>query len=439
MASNPVNVRPSNIYIHHSNGLKGWLVCMTGSLFFFYEFMQLNMFNALDPALMEAFNVSGSELSHLWTYYIYANVLFLFVAGLILDRFSTRWIIASALMLSVLCTFFFAMSTELWQAEVCRFVTGIGGAFCLLSNVRLASRWFPPERMALVVAVIVTFAMTGGVTAQIVLTPLTDMLGWRETLLIDAGVGLGMLLLIIFFVRDYPEGYEKEFEAHTAEREGITLLHAIRHVLANTQNWLGGLYTSLINLPIFILGAMWGALYLVQIRHLSRTDSAEVASMIFWGTIVGSLFLGWLSDFIRRRKILMIWGAIFSLVLIFTLMYAPNLSLYTLMAIFFGLGFTTSTQIISYPLIAESNPLSLTGTAEGLASTLIMAGGFVQLLAGYLIELHWSHKTIHHISVYSQNDYQLAMWIMPIGFIGSLIAALVVKETYCRPFEERPT
>ena len=385
MASNPVNVRPSNIYIHHSNGLKGWLVCMTGSLFFFYEFMQLNMFNALDPALMEAFNVSGSELSHLWTYYIYANVLFLFVAGLILDRFSTRWIIASALMLSVLCTFFFAMSTELWQAEVCRFVTGIGGAFCLLSNVRLASRWFPPERMALVVAVIVTFAMTGGVTAQIVLTPLTDMLGWRETLLIDAGVGLGMLLLIIFFVRDYPEGYEKEFEAHTAEREGITLLHAIRHVLANTQNWLGGLYTSLINLPIFILGAMWGALYLVQIRHLSRTDSAEVASMIFWGTIVGSLFLGWLSDFIRRRKILMIWGAIFSLVLIFTLMYAPNLSLYTLMAIFFGLGFTTSTQIISYPLIAESNPLSLTGTAEGLASTLIMAGGVLRFLGGDFI------------------------------------------------------
>ena len=189
-------------------------------------------------------------------------------------------------------------------------------------------------------------------------------------------------------------------------------------------------------MPIFILGAMWGILYLVQIRHLSRNEAAEVTAMIFWGTIVGSLALGWLSDFLRRRKMIMVIGAILSLALILILMYAPELSYFNLMVLFFVLGITTSAQIISYPLIAESNPLSLTGSAEGLASTLIMAGGTVQIVASYLIKLHWDHQTVDQVSIYSLGDYRLMMWIMPIGFIGGLIASLLIKETYCRPYEE---
>ena len=427
---------PPHQHTHHYNGLRAWLVCMTGSLFFFFKFMQLNMFNALLPSLMKAFSVTGAELGYLWTFYIWANILFLFIAGIILDRFSTRLIISLATAVSVLCTFLFSLSTELWQAEACRFFTGIGGAFCLLGNVRLASRWFPAERMALVVGVIVSFAMTGGVVAQIVFTPLTDRLGWRSALQMDAAVGFVMLLLIILVIRDYPPGYEKELDEHSVKKTGMNVMQTIRKTLSNLQNWMGGLYTSLVNLPIFILGAMWGILYLVQIRHLSRNEAAEVTAMIFWGTIVGSLALGWLSDFLRRRKMIMVIGAILSLALILILMYAPELSYFNLMVLFFVLGITTSAQIISYPLIAESNPLSLTGSAEGLASTLIMAGGTVQIVARYLIKLHWDHQTVDQVSIYSLGDYRLMMWIMPIGFIGGLIASLLLKETYCRPYEE---
>ena len=153
--------------------------------------------------------------------------------------------------------------------------------------------------------------------------------------------------------------------------------------------------------------------------------------MLFVGTIVGSPVIGWLSDRLRRRQMPMVMGAIIALMLVLILMYAPHLSLEVLLIVFLILGFITSTQIISYPLIAES-PLALTGTAEGLAAVLIMAGGFTQPMFARLMQWHWTHHFVHHIPVFSQSDYQWALAIMPVAFILALVMALLVRETSCR-------
>ena len=417
--------------------LQPWVVCFSAALFFFFEFMQVNMFNALDPALIKTFHMSTVQLGHLSANYFYANVIFLFPAGMLLDRISTRKIIIVAMFTSVLCTFGFAASHAVWQAEICRFVTGIGGSFCLLSNVRLASRWFDPRRLALVIGLIVTFAMIGGMAAQTPFTLLTDSIGWRMTLMIDASVGLLMLGLIILLVQDFPSGGAKTHAEHQQLLRSIGFWKVLLQTIKNPQNWLGGLYTSLMNLPIFLFGAMWGSLYLVQIRHLSRPESSVVISMLFIGTIVGSPVIGWLSDKIRQRRLPMIVGAIVALGLILLLMYTPHLSFISLALLFLALGFITSTQIISYPLIAESNSLALTGTAEGLASVLIMAGGFTIPLFASLMGWYWSHPYMNHIPIYSSSDYRVALSIMPIGFVLGLIMSLLVRETRCISYKLR--
>ncbi len=190
------------------------------------------------------------------------------------------------------------------------------------------------------------------------------------------------------------------------------------------------------NLPIFLLGAMWGGLYLVQVQGLSRADASVVTSMIFVGTIIGSTLLGWLSDRLARRRSPMLIGAALSLGLVFNLMYTPQLGFFNLAALFFLLGLLTSTQVISYPLIVESNPVSLTGSAEGLASVLIMSGGFAQPLFGWLMGRNWAHTMVNNMPVYSHADYLSAMWIMPVAFGLSLLAATVIKETYCQPLKQ---
>lgn len=417
--------------------IQPWIVVFSASLFFFFEFLQMNMFNALNPSLYKAFHLTDStQLGQLSACFMYSMVLFLFPAGMILDRFSTKKVILAAMSSCVLFVFLFSLTTALWQGEICRLMTGIGDAFCLLACVRLASRWFPPKHMALVVGLIVTLAMIGGMVAQTPLTELTKAVGWRTALHIDAIVGVVMLLIILFFVQDYPAGTKAFFDAQHASLEKLGFFHALRGTVTNIQNWLGGFYVSLVNLPLMLLGSTWGGWYLTQTQHLSTIDASYVTSLLFLGMIVGSPIVGWLSDKIERRKMPMILGVIASLIVILSIMYLPNLSFDYLKTLFFILGFVISSQIIGYPLVAESNPSILTGTAEGLASVLIMSGGFLIPVFPMLLNLRWNHAMINGIPDYSLQNYHLAFLIMPIAFLIALIASFCVKETYCRAFEE---
>jgi hypothetical protein len=44
---------------------------------------------------------------------------------------------------------------------------------------------------------------------------------------------------------------------------------------------------------------------------------------------------------------------------------------------------------------------------------------------------------IDGLRIYSSADFNLALSIMPIAFVFGLIAALFIKETYCRSAEDR--
>ncbi len=417
--------------------IQPWVVVFIAATFFFFEFMQVNMFNALDPDLFKAYRLHDStQLGNLAANYMYANVIFLFPAGIILDRFSTKRVIIAAMLCCVVFTLLFSMTTELWQGELCRFMTGIAGAFCLLSSVRLASRWFPPKHMALVVGLIVTFAMTGAMIAQTPFTILTQHYGWRHTLLIDSMAGFVMLMLIVLFVRDYPKGDRQKIATQQQQLNELGVIKTIVAALKNTQNWLAGIYSSLVNLPVFLLGS-WGMMYLHQIFGLTRRDASIITSMLFVGLIFGSPAFGALSDAMGRRRLPMIIGAVLSLIVMLPIMYMQHLSFHMLAILFFLIGFMISSQIISYAVVAESNPEALTGAAEGVTAMLIMSGGFLIPIFAQLLDLNWHHYFVQGLPVYSLHAYHVAFLLMPVAFILSILTAIAVKETYCRSFEER--
>jgi MFS family permease len=414
-----------------------WLVVFFASAFFFFEFMQVNMFNALDPYLFKAYKLQDStQLGHLAACYMYANVIFLFPAGIILDRVSTRRLIMIAMFICVSCTLLFAFTTQLWQGEICRFITGIGGAFCLLSCVRLASRWFPPKKMALVVGLIVTFAMTGAMVAQTPFTVLALDYGWRDTMIVDALAGYMMLAFIALIVKDFPAGRQRvmEQQQHTLSKMGV--MKTISKSFGSMQNWLAGIYASLINLPVFLLGS-WGMMYLHQIHNMPREQASFITSAMFAGLIIGSPTFGWISDRMRRRRSPMIFGAVFSIATILPIMLWQHLSYETLLILFFLIGFAISSQIISYAVVAESNPEFLTGASEGVASVLIMSGGFLIPVFARLLDLSWHHHFVNGLPIYSLHSFRVAFAIMPISFVIALLASFAIKETYCKSYTER--
>lgn len=412
--------------------VKSWMVCLTASLFFFYEFIQMHMFSSITPQLMREFHLNAVQLGMLSSSYLFADVLVLLPAGVILDRVSTRSVILTAMLICIVGTGGFALSQNYMQAAFFHFLSGIGNGFCFLSCIMLATRWFPAEKRAFVVGVIVTSAMLGGVVAQKPFALLSGMVGWRQTCLYDLALGIVIFSLIWLQVTDAPDPAIVA-EERSKLKESTSFVPSLISALTNKQNWFCGLYTSLLNLPIMLLDALWGGIYLTQIHNISMEKATMVTSMIFFGMIVGSPSVGWLSDYIGKRRQPMIIGAILSLVTMLVIMQSQNLSYINLLILFFCLGLFTSAQVIAYPMVAESNPANMTGTSMGLASLLIMGGGAVaQPLFGYLIDKNWGGTIVDGVRIYSASDFQTALNIIPIGFVIGLIAVLLSKETRCK-------
>lgn len=413
-----------------------WIVCLSAALFFFYEFIQSNMFSSIAVDVMGAFHINAASYSWLTSIYFLANVIFLFPAGAILDRFSTKRVILISLGLCILGTFLFAQSSTYWVALLCRFLTGIGSAFCFLACIRLASRWFSSSRLASATGIIVTFAMTGGMIAQTPLTLLIEHFDWRTAITLDAFLGLAIFLIILYFVKDYPAGSELVEQERKEVLKKMGLWESMRKAYFRLSNILCALYTSLMNMPIMILGAMAGGIYLMQADAMSRSDASYATSLLFMGALIGSPVVGWISDYFRRRRVFMFAGTLISFSIMLTLLYVHSLDVSIVWALFFLLGFFTSTQVLTYPMVAENNPHELTAMAVSVISIVTQGGPVLyQNLFGYWLEADWDGKIVNGVPIYSWADYQHALWIIPLGFILAFISIVFLKESKAKAKE----
>lgn len=406
--------------------IQPWLVCFAASLFFFYEFVQGNMFASIADNIMHDFGIQADVMAALSSIYYLSNVIFLVFAAAILDRFSGKKTIILAMLLCVGSTFILAHTESLYVALACRFITGIGSAFCFIGPIRIATRWFPPAKMALVTGLIVTMAMTGGMLAQYPLTKMVLYYGWRESVMIIGWLGVSFILLMIFWIKDKPNN--KSIESS----KPMSVITAAKKAYLKPQSIGAAMYTSLMNMAVALFGAMAGTLYLMQRLEIPKETASMINSMLFLGTIFGGPIIGYISDKIGLRILPMKIGVFSALILILTILYVP-VSPLIMGVLFFALGFVTAAQVISYALVAESMDPTITATAVSIVSILTQGGYVVyQNLFSKLLIQHGGMQMVDNVPVYSLGDYQYAAGIIPIGFIIAIIMVFRLKETYCK-------
>lgn len=401
-----------------------WIICFAASLFFFYEFIQGNMFASIADHIMRDFQIKADKMTYLSSVYYLSNVIFLFVAGVTLDRLSPKKTLIFAMFLCVVSTFVLAGSHDFYLALICRFVAGIGSAFCFLGPIRIASHWFPPKRMAFVTGSIVTMAMTGGLLSQYPLTQLVLWLGWRESLVWVGWLGVAMLVMMLFLIKDKV--------ANHSHVEVSAVWSTAKKAYLNIQTWRAASYTSLMNMSVAVFGAVMGQLYLIQRLGIDQSDAAMINSMLFLGSILGGPVMGWLSDRLGFRVSPMKISAVISLGIILLILYAP-VSFIQMNILFFLLGFFTAAQVISYAQVAENNAPSMTAMAVSTVSILTQSGYIIyQNGFSWLLSQHGGMKIVNGSPVYSLADYQSAAILLPLGLILALWVVWNLKETFCR-------
>ncbi len=412
------------IYAKKSATWLGPMICLSSGLFFMYEFIQLSLFNEISQLLQQTYHINAVQLSWMYNAYSFFNVLFLLPAGIILDRYSTRWVIVTILFICVLGTFGFAMTQSFRWAIFFHGLTGIGNAFCLAASIILVSNWVPNNRQAFYIGLMVTMAYLGGILAEGPFLRLIDHFGWRNAILIDGTFGTVILIWILMIVRDRPSHAVKQ----VSDARPSSLILQLKGAAWNSQNWFAGLYIALMNLPVMILGTLWGLQYLKRVDGVNDLAASRLISLFFIGCMIGCPLVGWISDNIGRRKPIMIIGAICLTLIYISLLSEQVWSKTALIPLFFLIGLFCSTQIIGYPLISESNHTDSIAKATSIATFLVMTVGAIGVSSFSLI----LSFNAHDFETYTRESYQYAVWLFPTTSLLALFMTFFIRETHCK-------
>lgn len=401
--------------------LRPWIICVFSSLFFLYEFIQVNIFDSINTAVVHAYSLSPIGIGFLSSAYFYSTVLFLLPAGQILDRYSPKRTILVTMVLCILGIMGFAYTSNIIIAIICRLLEGIGSAFCFLGAFKIASNWIPRKKLTLASSLIMTIGIFGGVIAQTPIAMLVNQFGWRQTLYMNAFLGLLVFIIICLGLSDRPKMLSDT--GHSKSR--IPYWASMRTAYLTRHNWSCGIYTCLMNSPLAVLGALWGNVYLKRVHHFSLEQSSLIISMLFIGTIVGAPICGYISGISKKKKVVLLLGSTTSgLILSFILLF-PSTGFELMLVLFFLLGLFTSTQVLGYPVAAQNGPKSLSAMSASVVSFSTMSGYiFFQPLIGKIMSFSNKTQLYDDNLVSSLAAYQYAIFFLVV--MVSLAACVVV-------------
>ena len=394
---------------HRKNfNITGWMSVLSAALFFFYWFIQLSLSNTLVNYYTEKYQLIQYGL--FTSMYLIGNVLMFIPAGVILDRYSPRKVIGTAITVMLFGVLGMMLTKFLIIAYVCMLFIGFSGAFSLLGCVKVAANWFHEGSVGFPISIAITVAFLGSYLGNAVGQEcLAYFQSGTVVQFIDIILGLIIFIVIILFLKT-PKDNRQIYSNQSIKKA----LEQLLNVMSKKQNWYAGLYISLMNFPVMILEFSFGQTFLDHVFSITMEQAANITGIISVGFMVGGPVWNKVSDKSGLRRPFILIGGFLSLG-ITLLLLIHSFSEIELIIIFFFIGVLTSAQTLGYPVITESNNPEITASATSLASLLIMGGGAIaQIIFGY-IQLGLG--------------YQLAYFIIPFCILIAITLGFLLKET----------
>lgn len=404
-------------------------IFLIASLFYIYEFALQVSPSVITSDLMRTFSVDATRLGLLGASFFFTYTIMQLPGGLILDRFGARMTLT---VVGTLCAFgalIFSEAVNLPMAAFGRILMGIGGAFAFNSVLYLILRWFPPAYFAFFVGLLQILCTVGAIGGGSVLAILTEKIGWRHAMALFALIGFIIVVISWAGVRNQP------YDPVNAEREEARLFKNLKEIIKNPQTWLIAIYSVSIWAPMVGFSALWGIPFLKTSEHLSSVGAANAIAFSWIGAATASPVIGWLSDQIKHRNMLLTSVAFLGFTALLILIFIPNLSYTTTLFLLFLVGVSASGQSLIFAVVKDINRFQAVSTANGFNNMAVVIGGLLfQPLIGKLLDWRWSGVFFENERIYTLSSYQIALTILPVCcLIATVVSLFFIRETYCKP------
>lgn len=411
---------------------RAYIVWALAAGFFFAEYFARVAPSVMALQLVHDFHINALALGSLSAFFYYAYVGMQLPVGTLVDHYGPHKLLTLMAGICGLACLLFASSQSLWVADLARFLMGFSAAFAFVGALKLAANWFPQSRFGMMAGATQALGMIGAAVGEGPVGFLVEHSGWRYTM-VCIGIFLIILALLIgFIVSDNPKvpNWPENDNTHSNSTFKNLWLSLIT-VLSTWQCWVNGIFVGFLYAPTAAFAELWGASYLHVTYKLSMATAGTMIGGIFIGFAISSPLAGWISDRIKRRKPVMFFSALCSLILMSVILYVPHLPIYAVSILLFCYGASNVAVATAYAVACEQVPNDVSGTSMSFANMAsVIIGALLQPVIGALLEKNWQHVIKNGVPVYSTQDFHQALITLPLCIVVSLIAWCFLKESY---------
>lgn len=323
--------------------------------------------------------------------------------GVALDRYGPRRVQAPMLLLAACGAVLFARADSLEQLVLARGLIGLGVAGSLMASIKASSLWLPPERLPLATALLLS---VGGMGAMASTAPLQMALQYTQWRGAFVGLALGTVAVsaIIYFV--VPEHGRRQ------PSKLRDMAAAVRDLYSSWSFWRLVVYSIVAHATYMAVQSLWMGSWLRDVAHLSRPEVANVLLAGAMAMVAGSLFFGWLTDYLGRFgvKPLLVCGGGIWIFLAVQAMMAGGFHIDPYVAAV-GFSFFGTATTMNYAIVAQSVPTHLTGRVSTSFNLVVFLLAFV---------VQWGMGVIINLWTPEQGAYPALAYQYAFGIIAAL-------------------
>lgn len=374
--------------------------------------------------LQETFKIGSAQFANIGAMYFYAYFIMQIPSGILADKLGPRKTAASFSILAAIGSVIFGLAPNIMIAYLGRFMVGIGVSVVFICLIKIQSRWFYAKNFALMVGFSGIAANIGAILAQTPLVIAANTFGWRNTFIY---LGLAMVIfaiLVAIFVKNDPTDMDlpgmDELEGRPAAVSDIKVREALKSVMSNKKTWIIsltfiGLYTGYI-----VLLGTYGVSYIMAFYGLSKIKAANLIIAAVVGAMVSGLVIGYVSDKIKKRKIIIVSLSIVTLICWIVFIYV-KLPVALLTVFLFIMGFVMSCFTMCWTVANEVNDRRYSGIATGVVNCIGFAGAaVVPVIMGNIIDTFKDAPVV---------GYQRAYFVLIILVAVSTLLSFFTAET----------
>jgi len=351
------------------------------SLGYFLSYMFRAVNAVVAPNLVEALDLSASQLGILTSAYLFAFALFQLPLGIALDRYGPRRVQTALLATTGVGAVIFAVGDSLLTLTVARAMLGLGVSGGLMGAFKAIVLWYPPHRHALMNSLIMSVGGLGMIAATVPAEWLVQTVGWRNMFIVAATISFIAAELIFFVVPPQP--------APPAEADLREQIIDVGRIYADAYFWRLAPMIILVSASHIAIHTLWSGPWFRDIADMNRDEVALYLMVIALGFLFGNLTIGIIADRLGRRGIEPINVGIACVFLFMLCMLAIAFGLTAGgLIIWFVFGGTGQAVVLAYPKLTAHFGAARSGRAQTAMNLPLFGGAFLaQAAIGWVIDL----------------------------------------------------